>query len=609
MSNPSKHFEMIRLYPKLNADPATGKVGEIYYNTSINALKLCINSAPTWTVIGESTLPFQDKNALLTEGGVWDNTLNNPASELSFSQDAYIQLPGLPKTSNKIEPNTFTLLDGEVVYVDVNRTATPTTLTPAISNINALTFNSDRLILARCIGTTVIINNRLPLISGDKGSLDTFVRGYDNQNFNLKLVGDGKVFYQNNNLIFENDSYVNIPGLPLAANKIEASAYTIDANEILYVVLNRTNTIQTLTPLNVPIETSLPLDSFVIATNTGTDLILCTGDKLSENQIKSLGEGISVENLSIIGATDWKDKEGQLRILAEKALTPSGFTEFTFITPANKIAIDQTQRSLSVKNLDVSFDGAKINWNTGEIFDYSGVTLLSTFTAPNTLILDGFSRWYSVSLVPGAANLDNEIPLTLNILPATADSTTLKAPYAPNSIQLGQVLLSNVGGTIEPITQSSIIQNAIGAGATGASGPNSSIQFNNLDALAGDADLTWDSGEKELGLGLLKYEVLSLPLLVNDDQSSWQSLISFNKSLHRFVIVEYSLQKSGIYRVGRFLITNDGTNVGFNDDYTETAFSGVNFQAQVSGLNVEIVYTSTLTGANGIFKFSARKWS
>lgn len=53
MSNPSKSFEFIRLYPQLAADPVQGRVGEIYYNTSTNSLRVCISSSPLlWKSLG-----------------------------------------------------------------------------------------------------------------------------------------------------------------------------------------------------------------------------------------------------------------------------------------------------------------------------------------------------------------------------------------------------------------------------------------------------------------------------------------------------------------------------------------------------------------------------
>lgn len=73
MGNPSKSFEFIRLYPKLSADPVTGRIGEIYYNTTTSSLKMCVNDSPLqWNAIGammvdSSTIDFT-YNPI---GGTW----------------------------------------------------------------------------------------------------------------------------------------------------------------------------------------------------------------------------------------------------------------------------------------------------------------------------------------------------------------------------------------------------------------------------------------------------------------------------------------------------------------------------------------------------------
>jgi len=57
MANPSTQFEFIRLYPNLASDPITGRIGEIYWNTSINAPKMCTNDSPvTWVTLA-ATVP------------------------------------------------------------------------------------------------------------------------------------------------------------------------------------------------------------------------------------------------------------------------------------------------------------------------------------------------------------------------------------------------------------------------------------------------------------------------------------------------------------------------------------------------------------------------
>jgi hypothetical protein len=54
MNNPSTTFELVRFYPEYSTDPITGKVGETYYNTTSNSLRLCVQSSPSvvWSSVG-----------------------------------------------------------------------------------------------------------------------------------------------------------------------------------------------------------------------------------------------------------------------------------------------------------------------------------------------------------------------------------------------------------------------------------------------------------------------------------------------------------------------------------------------------------------------------
>lgn len=605
MANPSKQFEMIRLYPNLSSDPSAGKVGEIYYNTIFQSLRLCIDPAPIWTSVGASTDSFQDKNVLLIGGGVWTNTDNATSNTLTFTDTAYLDAAGLSKTSNQINSGSFDMVNGDILYVDLNRINVPTILTPVLAQIDEIPFNTNRLIIARCINGIIIVNDRISLLPNSAGSLDQSSTTLDTQNSNLKLIGGGVWSLSSSNTLSWNASaYIQVSGLPIAANTVPDSSFVLSPGDFIYASVYRSGTSNVVTCVvgnTVPSE----LDIFVIAYYDGFVAWLANGERLTVGESKEAGESVSIELLSSLGAANWGDRTGQLRLLSEPI--PSNLT---ILTPINKNGIDSTARSLSIRGLDVKFEGARINWQSGTILDYaSGTNVIGTFIAPATVIADEQFRWYSVSLVKNFVNANNEVEFNIAITPSIQDSDILKASYVNNSIPVGQVLLQNTGGTIQPISQSNIIQNTIGAGATGASGTNKTIQFNNLDALDGDSRFIWDSSKGAIGLNGLEYNVLSSPIAINDNQTSWTSIISFNKTSYPFVIIEYSVIKSGIYRVGRFLLTNDGTNVGFNDDYTETGFSGINFYAQISGSDVNVIYTSTATGSSGILKFSARKWS
>lgn len=149
-----------------------------------------------------------------------------------------------------------------------------------------------------------------------------------------------------------------------------------------------------------------------------------------------------------------------------------------------------------------------------------------------------------------------------------------------------------------------------GAGGGGAAGGNNTeVQFNNSGTLAGDANFKWDGGNSSISLNGLKIGSLSGSLTINDNQLSNLTILTYPKSTFPFSIIEYSVVRGGENRVGRILLSNNGTIVGFSDDFVETTSVGVTFAASISGANVILQYTSTSTGSAGIFKYSIRRWA
>jgi hypothetical protein len=80
MSNPSRAFEFLRLWPGLPADPSSGLTGEFYYNSTTSSLR------------------YYDGTGWTDFGGVWaDQQLSNLIGPTSISVDL---LPSLPLISN-----------------------------------------------------------------------------------------------------------------------------------------------------------------------------------------------------------------------------------------------------------------------------------------------------------------------------------------------------------------------------------------------------------------------------------------------------------------------------------------------------------------------------
>jgi len=119
----------------------------------------------------------QDRNLKLVGGGIW--AWDSGTGNLSFTTDAYIQIPGISNVRNTIQQSSQSPInlasDGDVAYVTVNRTTGgATNLTVSTSAIASLTPGKDTAIIARRIGTEVIVGTHsFNLINGESKELDS----------------------------------------------------------------------------------------------------------------------------------------------------------------------------------------------------------------------------------------------------------------------------------------------------------------------------------------------------------------------------------------------------------------------------------------------------
>jgi hypothetical protein len=116
----------------------------------------------------------QDRNLKLIEGGTW--SYNGGTGVLSWSADAYIQIPGQADTLNTIAAGSVTLAAGQVAYVVVNRTGTPPlTVAPVVAAITAVPANSNVVIFARrqpITNSVIVGTHSFALFDGEASTLD-----------------------------------------------------------------------------------------------------------------------------------------------------------------------------------------------------------------------------------------------------------------------------------------------------------------------------------------------------------------------------------------------------------------------------------------------------
>jgi hypothetical protein len=153
------------------------------------------------------------------------------------------------------------------------------------------------------------------------------------------------------------------------------------------------------------------------------------------------------------------------------------------------------------------------------------------------------------------------------------------------------------------------------SGSTAAAGPNESIQYNSGGLLDGNSNFLIDTADSFIGitgaivLDGLSQSILSSPITLIDNTSSPTTLFSYPAASAPNAIIEYSIVREGMNRVGRFLVANNTSVTSESDDYVETNTTGVTLTATIVGSNVVVMYTTTSTGFNGTFKYSGRSWS
>jgi len=151
----SKKFLTIRngiLLTPQSPPPSDPSEGDFYFDSSLG-LQIYQNGA--WQT-PSGAISNSDRNSALLGGGTikWKES----TTTLSWSKDAFLQVPGTASARNKITTGSLSLPnDGDVAYVDVNReSGAAATLTPVVINISALGIdnptNESRFVIARNSG-------------------------------------------------------------------------------------------------------------------------------------------------------------------------------------------------------------------------------------------------------------------------------------------------------------------------------------------------------------------------------------------------------------------------------------------------------------------------
>lgn len=129
----------------------------------------------------------QDRSLKLIEGGTW--AVNMAGDTVSWSADAFIDIPEVTRVSNRILVGNVTLPNANsVAYVEVNRASGPATLTVNVADIDALIPTENTVIIARRVTAGILVGRTCFLLkAGEYLELDGALAEINRKLGQLKL--------------------------------------------------------------------------------------------------------------------------------------------------------------------------------------------------------------------------------------------------------------------------------------------------------------------------------------------------------------------------------------------------------------------------------------
>jgi len=142
------------------------------------------------------------------------------------------------------------------------------------------------------------------------------------------------------------------------------------------------------------------------------------------------------------------------------------------VNPSIAIMDDGSTIIAEMNQLRLKFDGAQIDFQTGQIRSFDDTTIIDTFSVPS--VTNGLYKWVSVSLIPSTIDANNMITASLVVL-ASPDQNASKILADRPAFQVGkplaQIALLGSGGSIANILYADIERLSFGSGG----GSNSQI--------------------------------------------------------------------------------------------------------------------------------------
>lgn len=476
----------------------------------------------------------QDKTVKFLPSGYASvtNTVNGANQDIVFNagptppQKLDVILPGSANFSGTVGlTGTLSLPANSAAYIEVDRNAAWSYANlgfVTVAAIEDVPIEENTFVLAVRLATSEVwlwdgfyVSSGIPVPV--PGTLDLRI----NQDRTSKLISGGTWDWDlgTDTLTWDAHAFIQVAGLANTVNQLDADSAVIASGEVAYVNINRAGPGGSLTVLIASIASVvLGADTVIVARRDGNDIVVGNHSmKLIDGESKLLYAGASDQTLAYVGAPDAASSVpvyvGPIRNITQgddlRTAIDSVDTELDKffgqlqLRPASPLSkrvlitgVDLTMLNASVLGQELvgllmKFDGAQIDFDTGDIYEADGITPLGQNFTPAT-IAAGQYRYYSVSLIPNALDAQNRITAQVLVLPASADGAS--PALAPRAVfggtkKLGQVYVQESAGSIANITQANCVQLGIGSGSgSGSASPK----------MIGGGTFSWDSGTNEL---------------------------------------------------------------------------------------------------------------
>ena len=588
-----------------------------------------ISTGNLW-VIGSSLNPYVDGNAESTtnSGGTWaagsgydfvfsvDGTASS-GTNLAWSATANIQIPELADSANVLPAgNVNFTADGQVAYVEVNRTGPGGNLTPVVANIAAVPLDTNTVIIARFVGSNAIVgNNSMLLIPGESKSL---YAGVSDQN--LALIGSG---------VTEATALANYSTRGAVNRTISNSMGALDA----------------IASIDAQFDDYFGMFRMIAKTAgntnrvriTGSDRVVFTGETLTQSmsslRVSFTGAEIDFATGSIYGgdatlplSTDFTTPLGinftpatitasQYLWYSVAAIPSSTNADNTINIQFNVLAGSASAATTVLANKPPLAGSTPLGYVAVHDNGTGGSGTITPMLQANIAQLGvGAGSGNGTGLLkvrlsdPISTTLPTGNPVTTDGVSVNAGDLVLFTNLSSNNnkvykaVGTGTNITSwqaqfDFSGSTSPSSGDTVIVTA-GTGFNGAIGEfnGTSWNFNNRVRYFNGADY-WEISS------------LNSTALANN-QVSPADIFSIAWLGSENMIIDYSIVRGTTKETGTVTLTTDGTTVSAATNNVDlTVSAGITFSADISGANLRLRYVSTNTGSAGQMKWTMKRWS